>query len=163
MTFRPGSHSLSAGVPPWTFLTNHAHVLLCITQDPEILLRDLAFRVGITERAVQRIIAELVEAGYLRSERSGRRNRYQVRSDAALRHPLESHCSVAELLRLLSRRSKRQIPAAVRASPVYAASRRLSTRSEARPSGEAPGSSPRRRSVLKSAADRWPDEGLVFE
>lgn len=163
MSYRPGSRRLSAGLPDWTFLTNHAHVLLCITQDPEILLRDLAFRVGITERAVQRIVAELVEAGYLRSERSGRRNRYQVRSDAALRHPLEAHCSVSELLRLLSRPGSRQASVTLRTSPGHAAGRRPASRGETRPVGDASTGSPRRRSVLKSAADRWPDEGLVFE
>jgi DNA-binding Lrp family transcriptional regulator len=84
----------------WTFLTNHAHVLLCLAQDPEALLRDVAARVGLTERAVQRIIAELEEARYLVREREGRCNRYYIRADLPLRHPIECHRSVAALVAL---------------------------------------------------------------
>jgi hypothetical protein len=84
----------------WTFLTNHAHVLLCLAQDPEALLRDVAARVGITERAVQRIIAELEGAGYLEREREGRCNRYHIRDGQPLRHPIECHRSVAALIAL---------------------------------------------------------------
>lgn len=84
----------------WTFLTNHAHVLLCIAQDPEAILRDVAVRVGLTERAVQRIVADLEQAGYLTREREGRCNRYQVRDDLPLRHPIECHRSVAALVAL---------------------------------------------------------------
>jgi DNA-binding MarR family transcriptional regulator len=73
----------------WTFLTNHAHVLLCVARDADVRLRDIADSVGITERAAQRIVADLVEAGYLEREREGRRNRYAVRPDVPLRHPLE--------------------------------------------------------------------------
>lgn len=85
----------------WTFLTNHAHVLVSIARDPEIRLRDLAVAVGVTERAVQRIVAELVDGGYLRRERSGRRNRYEVRGGLPLRHPIERHRQVAELIRMV--------------------------------------------------------------
>ena len=91
--------------PGWTFLTNHSHVLLCIAQDPEIRLRDVADKVGITERAVQRIVAELEEAGYLDHERVGRRNHYEVHSDLPLRHPLEDHLEVGALLRILTSNS----------------------------------------------------------
>jgi DNA-binding transcriptional ArsR family regulator len=87
---------------PWTFLTNHAHVLLCLARDPETRMRDVAERVGITERAVQRIVSELEQAGYVARDREGRRNRYEVRADVALRHPIERHRSVAALLALVS-------------------------------------------------------------
>ncbi|MDE3161634.1 MAG: winged helix-turn-helix transcriptional regulator [Acidobacteriota bacterium] len=85
----------------WTFLTNHSHVLLCIADDPEARMRDLAERVGITERAVQRIIDDLAEAGYLAVEREGRRNRYRVHEQHRLRHPVEAHCEVAGLIGLV--------------------------------------------------------------
>jgi Mn-dependent DtxR family transcriptional regulator len=87
--------------PSWTFLTNHAHVLLCIAADPEVRLRDVAERVGITERAVQRIVSDLEEGGYLQREREGRRNHYTVRGDLPLRHPVERHRSVASLIALV--------------------------------------------------------------
>ncbi|MBJ6760318.1 winged helix-turn-helix domain-containing protein [Myxococcaceae bacterium JPH2] len=86
--------------PAWTFLTNHAHVLLCIAADPEIRLRDVSERVGITERAVQRIVSDLEEAGYLLRAREGRRNHYTVRGDLPLRHPVEQHHNVSVLLAL---------------------------------------------------------------
>ena len=87
--------------PGWTFLTNHSHVLLCIARDPEIRLREVATEVGITERAAQRIVAELVEEGYISREREGRRNRYEVHSELPLRHPLEQSHEIGELLDLL--------------------------------------------------------------
>ncbi|SDN56077.1 Predicted transcriptional regulator [Cryobacterium flavum] len=82
----------------WTFLTNHAHVLLCVSQDPGMRLRDIAVEVGITERAAQRIIAELVADGYLTRHRDGRRNSYQLYPELPLRHPLERHHKIGELL-----------------------------------------------------------------
>jgi DNA-binding transcriptional ArsR family regulator len=85
----------------WTFLTNHAHILFCIARDSEVRLRDLALRVGITERAVQRIVTDLEEGGYLEISKQGRRNRYQVRSDLPLRHPIERHCRVQRLIELV--------------------------------------------------------------
>lgn len=84
----------------WTFLTNHAHVLICIARDPEIRVRDLADLVGITERAVMRIVGELEESGYLERQRDGRRNRYRVRDNLPLRHPIERHRTVSALLAL---------------------------------------------------------------
>ena len=87
--------------PEWTFLSNHAHVLLCIAREPEVRLREVAHRVGITERAVQRIVADLEEGGYLSRSREGRRNRYQVHLDRPLRHPIESHRDVGVLLNVL--------------------------------------------------------------
>jgi DNA-binding MarR family transcriptional regulator len=86
----------------WTFLTNHTHVLLCLYRDPEITLREVALLVGITERMVQKIVAELVEAAYLEITRVGRRNKYQIMVDRKLRHPLESHRSIGDVLRNLS-------------------------------------------------------------
>ena len=85
----------------WTFLTNHAHVLFCIADDPDMRLRDVAGRVGITERAVQRIVAELEEAGYLTHSKVGRRNHYEIDAETFLRHPVEAHVSVGDLLRIL--------------------------------------------------------------
>jgi hypothetical protein len=86
----------------WTFLTNHSHVLVCIARDPEIRLRDVAAKVGITERAAQRIVADLVEAGYLSSTKVGRRNRYNVHRDLPLRHPVEGFVSLRGLLKPLT-------------------------------------------------------------
>ena len=82
----------------WTFLSNHTHVLVCLSLNPDQVLREVASQVGITERAVQRIVADLEQAGVLARERDGRRNRYRLNLDARLRHPLEQHCSVGELL-----------------------------------------------------------------
>ncbi len=84
----------------WTFMTNHAHVLLCIAEHPRSRTRDLATRVGITERAVQRIIAELEAAGYLSHGREGRNNHYTVHTDLPLRHPVEQHCGVSTLIEM---------------------------------------------------------------
>ncbi|MGN8246465.1 helix-turn-helix transcriptional regulator [Cellulomonas soli] len=90
------------GTPSWTFLSNHGHVLVCLALDPQSRLRDIAARVGITERATQAIIRTLEDAGYVRTERVGRRNRYQVRGDLPFRHPLEAGVPVGELLRLVT-------------------------------------------------------------
>lgn len=90
--------SPSAG---WTFLTNHAHVLFCIARDPAVRLRDVAARVGITERAVQRIVTDLEGTGYLTVMKEGRRNRYQVHAELPLRHPIEGHRTVQALLDLV--------------------------------------------------------------
>jgi DNA-binding transcriptional ArsR family regulator len=84
----------------WTFLTNYSHVLVCLARDPEMRLRDVAERVGITERAVQRIVAELEQEGILEKSRDGRRNRYSINANSPLRHPLERRCTVGDLLRV---------------------------------------------------------------
>ena len=86
----------------WTFLTNHAHVMVCLRRDPTARIRDVADAVGITERAAQRIVSELEEAGYLGREREGRRNRYTLHAERPLRHPLEGSHSSGELLDLLA-------------------------------------------------------------
>lgn len=88
----------------WTFLTNHAHVLAMIHSHPEMVLREIALHVGITERAVQRIIQELEEAGFIQREKVGRRNTYEVQTDVPLRHPIESHRNIGDLLELVSDR-----------------------------------------------------------
>ncbi len=93
-----------AGTYGWTFLTNHAHVLLCIAENPDVRLRDVAEQVEITERATQRIVAELEGAGYLSHERIGRRNHYQVHAGLPLRHPLEDHLEIGALLGILTER-----------------------------------------------------------
>lgn len=85
----------------WTFLTNHAHVLITIAREPDIRLRDIAERVGITERGAYGIVNDLVKAGYLSRTRDGRRVRYQIHPDFPLRHPVEREHTVAELLQLL--------------------------------------------------------------
>jgi DNA-binding MarR family transcriptional regulator len=85
----------------WTFLSNHAHVLLLIAKEPEIRLRDVAAQVGITERAVQRIIADLEAGSYLERERIGRRNRYRVHRELPLRHPIEAHRKISSLIALV--------------------------------------------------------------
>lgn len=87
--------------PSWTFLTNHAHVLIAISRNAEIRQRDIADAVGVTIGAVQRIIHELEGDGYIRSERIGRRNRYIVLYDQPLRHPLEDQHTVRELITTL--------------------------------------------------------------
>ncbi len=86
----------------WTFLTNHTHVLLCLYRNTEITLREVSILVGITERMVQRIVAELVEARFLEVTKIGRRNTYQIMADKKLRHPLESHRSIGDMLETLN-------------------------------------------------------------
>jgi DNA-binding MarR family transcriptional regulator len=86
----------------WTFLTNHAQVLLCLAEDPEIRLREVADRVGITERATQRILAELVEAGYVQTTRVGRRNTYVVDREHAMRHTAQLGYEIGSLLEAMS-------------------------------------------------------------
>ncbi len=85
----------------WTFLTNHAHVLVCIAREPDMRGRDIAVRVGITERAAQSIIADLVEGGYVIRTRHGRRNHYALCPELPLRHVLERDHTIGELLSVL--------------------------------------------------------------
>src|SRR4051794_10327805 len=88
-------------MPRYQFLTNHAQVLLCVAHDPGIRLRDIAETVGVTERSAHRILSELVEDGYVDRERVGRRNRYQVKPDLPLRHPLVNGREVGDLLEVV--------------------------------------------------------------
>jgi len=90
----------------WTLLSNHAHVLLCLADDSHMRLRDVASRVGITERAVQRIITDLENAGILTREREGRRNQYRIHADQPLRHRLERHHTVGELVAAIGLEAK---------------------------------------------------------
>jgi predicted transcriptional regulator len=89
------------GSKSWRFLSNHTQVLLCIQREPNVRYRDIAEMVGITERAAQRIVADLIESGYVERERVGRRNHYRVNADIAMRHPAQEGLDVGELLRLL--------------------------------------------------------------
>jgi predicted ArsR family transcriptional regulator len=86
----------------WTFLTNHARVLVQIARDPGVRVRDIAARCLLTERAVQRIITDLEQGGYLTHTRVGRTNRYQVAAASPLRHPADAGPTVADLLALLT-------------------------------------------------------------
>jgi len=85
----------------WHFLTSHAQVLLCIERDPDVRLRDIAETVGITERAAQRIVSDLVDAGYATRERDGRRNRYALDRSRRMRHPSQFSHEIGELLDVL--------------------------------------------------------------
>ena len=85
----------------WTFLTNHTQVLICIAQDVDITLRDAANKVGITERAAQRIVADLVEAEIIERRRVGRRNHYLINREAAMRHAAQANHQIGPLLDLL--------------------------------------------------------------
>lgn len=85
----------------WTYLTNHTHALIALLREPDIRVRELALEVGITERAILRILGELEAGGVITRTRRGRRNHYAVNLDLPLRHPLESHCSLRELVRHL--------------------------------------------------------------
>ncbi len=89
----------------WTFLTNHAHVLLAIARSPDIRMRDIAGRVGITERTAVQIVADLERDGYVRRTREGRRNRYSVVDHQPLRHPLEDHHPISQLLSAVAHRN----------------------------------------------------------
>lgn len=82
----------------WTFFSNYAHVLICLADNPDARLRDVADRVGITERTAFRLIGELEEAGILERAREGRRNHYIINTEAHLRHSIEEHCTVGDLL-----------------------------------------------------------------
>ena len=92
----------STEVPAWTFLTNHAHVLLCIAQNPEVRLAEMARLVGIGERAVHSIVNDLVDAGYVLRTKQGRNNVYEVNLDRPLRHPLEAGHHISEIFKPLT-------------------------------------------------------------
>lgn len=91
----------------WTFLTNHAHVLVCLRTDHAVRVRDLADQVGITERAAHRILGDLIETGYVTKERVGRRNRYRLNLDHPMRHPLERSAPVRDLIEALANSASR--------------------------------------------------------
>lgn len=85
----------------WTFLSNHSHVLIALYSNPDLVLREVALIVGITERGVQRIVQDLENDGFIRREKVGRKNHYQVLMDQPLRHPIEAHRTIGDLLRLI--------------------------------------------------------------
>ncbi len=95
---RAASRPASGG---WTFLSNHSHVLICLSRQPDMRLREVAEAVGITERAVQKIVRELESAGVITRRRDGRRNHYTIHRNQPLRHPVEAHRTVAALLELV--------------------------------------------------------------
>ena len=88
-------------IHPWCFLTNHALILICVSRDPGVRLRDIAAEVGITERAAHRILSELADEGYVLREKEGRRNRYSIGPMRSLRHPLVEEREVGDLLNVL--------------------------------------------------------------
>ncbi len=87
----------------WTFFSNYGHVLVCLSRNNEARLRDVAFEVGITERAVQKIVRDMQDAGFITVSKHGRCNRYRLNKRKSLRHGLESHCNVGKLLALVTR------------------------------------------------------------
>ncbi len=88
--------------PGWTFMSNHAHVVILLSQDSSMVLREVAQRVGITERAVQRIVADLEQDGIIEREKVGRQNHYRILGKQPLRHPIEAHRTIGDLIRLMS-------------------------------------------------------------
>jgi len=103
---RPNPARLASAALPksetrWTFLTNHAHVLILLSKNPSLVLREVAVQVGITERAVQRIIADLERDGFIEREKVGRQNSYRLRPKQPLRHPIEAHRSIGDLIDLI--------------------------------------------------------------
>ena len=100
--FQAGIHSVAGPAHQWTFFSNYAHVLVCLAEDPHARLRDVAEKVGITERTAFRLIGELQEAGIIERVKEGRRNHYMINSDAHLKHSIEKHYTVGELLETLT-------------------------------------------------------------
>jgi DNA-binding MarR family transcriptional regulator len=82
----------------WTFLSNYAHVLIVLSNDDSMVLREVAVKVGITERAVQRIVADLEQDGFIEREKIGRKNHYRILNKRPLRHPLEAHRTIGDLI-----------------------------------------------------------------
>lgn len=97
--FTEGAHKV--GGRHWTFLSSHAQVAVCLARDPTIRLRDVAAAVGVTERAVQKIVSDLEAEGFLERVRVGRRNRYILHLDRPLRHPLSGHRTLGSLIELV--------------------------------------------------------------
>ena len=91
------------GPAHWSFLTNHAHTLVCLARNPDQTLREVANSIGVTERAVQRIVSDLEQAGVLTRHRLGRRNRYEIHTDVPMVNPGEDQCEVGDLLKVMLR------------------------------------------------------------
>ena len=100
----------NATPPDWTFLTNHAQVLVCVANDPGARLRDIGQRVGITERAAHRIVVDLTAAGYITRQRNGRRNQYTINAHLPVHDPIAREQNVGQLIEVLTapQRSERQ-------------------------------------------------------
>jgi len=90
----------------WTIFSNHGHVLFCLARDPESRLRDVAADVGITERAVQKIVRDLQDGGMISIKKSGRRNRYRIHKKQPLRHELEASCKIRDLIKVVNKDPK---------------------------------------------------------
>lgn len=101
--FMRGSNKMTNKKPTnWTFLSNHSHVLYLINSNPKITIRDMAIKIGITERAILNILSDLTETAYLTVIKVGRNNQYSINKNKNLRHPIEEHCTVADFLKALS-------------------------------------------------------------
>ena len=94
-------NSTDTKIENWTFFSNNAHVLVCLTHTPQPTTREIAIQVGITERAVQRIVTRLISAGVVTVKKEGRRNCYELDLNQRLRHPLESHKTIGEFIQLI--------------------------------------------------------------
>jgi len=105
----------------WTLLSNHGHVLVCLSRDPEARLRDVAADVGITERAVQKIVRDLQDGGMISVTKSGRRNCYRIHQKQNLRHQLEADCTLRDLIRVINRPAEPAVSEAVVATRQSAA------------------------------------------
>ena len=100
----------------WTIFSNHGHVLFCLARDPEARLRDVAADVGITERAVQKIVRDLQDGGMISITKSGRRNCYRIHKKQALRHEHEAGCKLRDLIKVVNRKPKPKPPETVSAN-----------------------------------------------
>ena len=100
----------------WTLFSNHGHVLVCLARNPQARLRDVASDVGITERAVQKIVRDLQDGGMISVTKSGRRNCYRIHGKQPLRHELENGCKLRDLIKVVNRNEGREVPSA--SSPV---------------------------------------------
>ncbi len=105
----------------WTLFSNHGHVLVVLSRDPDARLRDVAQIVGITERAVQKIVRDLQDGGLVSVTKQGRRNRYRLHRNQPLRHTLEAHCTTGELLEMVNRRAPGMLETELEETPMQAA------------------------------------------
>lgn len=99
---------MSVDESEWTFFSHYAHVLICLAENPRIRLRDLADRIGVTERTAMRLIDRLDRAGVVRRTRHGRRNYYEIDTRGVLQHPIEPACTVEHLLRVVMQAGEEQ-------------------------------------------------------
>jgi len=136
----------------WTLFSNHGHVLVCLARDSESRLRDVAADVGITERAVQKIVRDLQDEGMVSITKNGRRNRYRIHRQKNLRHDLEAHCTLGDLVNMVNEGGAQSNPvsqtrsieaASVKIEPVKSATKKLQSASNeiAKPETTKPGKS----------------------